>query len=95
MNANRNDPSYRLIISPLCAGPRVTYVPPELPQDEDSIFAHYQTGINFEKYDDLMVDVSGSNPPQAIMVSSVGLLAPGIVVCVYIGAEVSMVTKEN
>ncbi|KAM8871521.1 ATP-dependent RNA helicase DDX4-like isoform 2-T2 [Synchiropus picturatus] len=47
--------------------PKVTYVPPTLPEDEDSIFAHYQTGINFDKYDDKMVDVSGVNPPQAIM----------------------------
>ncbi|KAM9820349.1 putative ATP-dependent RNA helicase DDX4 [Neosynchiropus ocellatus] len=47
--------------------PKVTYVPPALPEDEDSIFAHYQTGINFDKYDDKMVDVSGVNPPQAIM----------------------------
>uniref|UniRef100_A0A667ZFB9 RNA helicase n=1 Tax=Myripristis murdjan TaxID=586833 RepID=A0A667ZFB9_9TELE len=47
--------------------PRVTYVPPPLPEDEDSIFAHYESGINFDKYDDIMVDVSGSNPPQAIM----------------------------
>ncbi|TNN32141.1 putative ATP-dependent RNA helicase DDX4 [Liparis tanakae] len=35
--------------------------------DEASIFAHYERGINFDKYDDIMVDVSGSNPPQAIM----------------------------
>lgn len=54
----------------LPAGPRVTYVPPTLPEDEDSIFAHYETGINFDKYDDIMVDVSGTNPPQAIMVRS-------------------------
>ncbi|XP_034410963.1 probable ATP-dependent RNA helicase DDX4 [Cyclopterus lumpus] len=47
--------------------PRVTYVPPTLPEDEASIFAHYERGINFDKYDDIMVDVSGSNPPQAIM----------------------------
>ncbi|XP_036947133.1 probable ATP-dependent RNA helicase DDX4 isoform X1 [Acanthopagrus latus] len=47
--------------------PRVTYVPPTLPEDEDTIFAHYETGINFDKYDDIMVDVSGTNPPQAIM----------------------------
>ncbi len=51
-------------------GPKVTYVPPTLPEDEDSIFAHYETGINFDKYDDIMVDVSGTNPPQAIMVRS-------------------------
>ncbi|XP_073318480.1 probable ATP-dependent RNA helicase DDX4 [Pagrus major] len=47
--------------------PVVTYVPPTLPEDEDSIFAHYETGINFDKYDDILVDVSGTNPPQAIM----------------------------
>uniref|UniRef100_A0A3B4VHY7 RNA helicase n=1 Tax=Seriola dumerili TaxID=41447 RepID=A0A3B4VHY7_SERDU len=47
--------------------PKVTYVPPTLPEDEDSIFAHYESGINFNKYDDILVDVSGTNPPQAIM----------------------------
>ncbi|XP_039997922.1 probable ATP-dependent RNA helicase DDX4 isoform X2 [Xiphias gladius] len=47
--------------------PRVTYVPPTLSEDEDSIFAHYETGINFDKYDDIMVDVCGANPPQALM----------------------------
>ncbi|CAK6976524.1 probable ATP-dependent RNA helicase DDX4 [Scomber scombrus] len=47
--------------------PKVTYVPPTLPEDEDSIFSHYERGINFDKYDDIMVDVSGTNPPQAIM----------------------------
>uniref|UniRef100_A0A3Q3WBC0 RNA helicase n=1 Tax=Mola mola TaxID=94237 RepID=A0A3Q3WBC0_MOLML len=49
------------------AGPMVTYIPPTLPEDEASIFAHYKTGIHFDKYDDIMVDVSGTNPPQAIM----------------------------
>ncbi|XP_068612314.1 probable ATP-dependent RNA helicase DDX4 [Brachionichthys hirsutus] len=38
--------------------PRVTYIPPELPQDENSIFAHYKTGINFDKYDAIPVDVN-------------------------------------
>ncbi|XP_061910086.1 probable ATP-dependent RNA helicase DDX4 isoform X2 [Entelurus aequoreus] len=47
--------------------PKVTYVPPALPEDEDSVFAHYQQGINFNKYDDIMVDVSGTNAPPAIM----------------------------
>ncbi|KAI3366259.1 hypothetical protein L3Q82_009727, partial [Scortum barcoo] len=47
--------------------PKVTYIPPTLPEDEDSIFSHYETGINFDKYDDIMVDVSGTNPPQAVM----------------------------
>ncbi|XP_034061327.1 probable ATP-dependent RNA helicase DDX4 isoform X2 [Gymnodraco acuticeps] len=47
--------------------PRITYVPEALPEDEASIFAHYEKGINFAKYDDITVDVSGSNPPPAIM----------------------------
>uniref|UniRef100_A0A8B9LNF1 RNA helicase n=1 Tax=Astyanax mexicanus TaxID=7994 RepID=A0A8B9LNF1_ASTMX len=49
------------------AGPKVVYVPPPPPEEESSIFAHYETGINFDKYDDILVDVSGSNPPKAIM----------------------------
>lgn len=50
--------------------PRVTYVPEALCEKESSIFAHYESGINFDKYDDILVDVSGSNPPTAIMVSA-------------------------
>lgn len=50
------------------AGPRVTYIPPALPDDEDSVFAHYAMGINFDKYDDITVNVSGSNAPPAILV---------------------------
>lgn len=50
-------------------GPKVVYVPPPPPEDENSIFAQFATGINFDKYDDILVDVSGSNPPKAIMVS--------------------------
>lgn len=46
----------------------MTYIPPALPDDEDSVFSHYATGINFDKYDDIIVDVSGSNPPPAILV---------------------------
>ncbi|KAI2660133.1 putative ATP-dependent RNA helicase DDX4 [Labeo rohita] len=49
------------------AGPKVVYVPPPPPEEESSIFSHYATGINFDKYDDILVDVSGSNPPKAIM----------------------------
>lgn len=56
-------------------GPRVTYVPPPLPEDEDSIFSHYESGINFDKYDNILVDVSGSNPPKAIMVGVYGRLS--------------------
>ncbi|XP_062984136.1 probable ATP-dependent RNA helicase DDX4 isoform X2 [Elgaria multicarinata webbii] len=48
-------------------GPKVTYVPPPPPDGEDAIFAHYQTGINFDKYDNILVEVSGLNPPPAIL----------------------------
>jgi hypothetical protein len=50
-------------------GPKVTYIPPPPPEDEDSIFAHYQTGINFDKYDTILVEVSGHDAPPAILVS--------------------------
>ncbi|XP_053154234.1 probable ATP-dependent RNA helicase DDX4 isoform X2 [Hemicordylus capensis] len=48
-------------------GPKVTYVPPPPPDNEDAIFAHYQTGINFDKYDNILVEVSGLDPPPAIL----------------------------
>ncbi|XP_026570153.1 probable ATP-dependent RNA helicase DDX4 isoform X2 [Pseudonaja textilis] len=51
----------------IARNPKVTYVPPPPPDDENSIFAHYQTGINFDKYDNILVEVSGLNPPPAIL----------------------------
>ncbi|NWI50094.1 DDX4 helicase, partial [Calyptomena viridis] len=48
-------------------GPKVTYVPPPPPDDEKTIFARYQTGINFDKYDENVVEVSGLDPPAALM----------------------------
>ncbi|XP_064414215.1 probable ATP-dependent RNA helicase DDX4 isoform X3 [Latimeria chalumnae] len=48
-------------------GPKVTYVPPPPPEEEEAMFAHYQTGINFDKYDEILVDVSGHNVPSAIL----------------------------
>ncbi|XP_020661226.2 putative ATP-dependent RNA helicase DDX4 isoform X2 [Pogona vitticeps] len=50
-----------------CGGPKVTYVPPPPPDDEDAIFSHYQTGINFDKYDDIPVEVSGPDKPPGIL----------------------------
>ncbi|XP_015260461.1 PREDICTED: probable ATP-dependent RNA helicase DDX4 [Cyprinodon variegatus] len=47
--------------------PKVTYIPPSLPEDEESIFAHYESGINFNKYDDILVEISGSDSPAAFM----------------------------
>ncbi|XP_049651721.1 probable ATP-dependent RNA helicase DDX4 [Accipiter gentilis] len=48
-------------------GPKVTYVPPPPPDDEQAIFAHYQTGINFDKYDENIVEVSGLDPPAPFL----------------------------
>lgn len=47
--------------------PRVTYIPPSLPEDEDIIFSQYKSGINFDKYDDITVEIGGTNAPQAIV----------------------------
>uniref|UniRef100_A0A8D2J778 RNA helicase n=1 Tax=Varanus komodoensis TaxID=61221 RepID=A0A8D2J778_VARKO len=58
---------FNLLQGPIFAGPKVTYVPPPPPNSEDAIFAHYQTGINFDKYDNILVEVSGLDPPPAIM----------------------------
>ncbi|KAM6109111.1 putative ATP-dependent RNA helicase DDX4 [Phoenicopterus ruber ruber] len=48
-------------------GPKVTYVPPPPPDDEQAIFARYQTGINFDKYDENVVEVSGLDPPAPLL----------------------------
>uniref|UniRef100_A0A8C2EEV2 RNA helicase n=1 Tax=Cyprinus carpio TaxID=7962 RepID=A0A8C2EEV2_CYPCA len=57
----------KLTLCLFLVGPKVVYVPPPPPEEESSIFSHYASGINFDKYDDILVDVSGSNPPKAIM----------------------------
>ncbi|XP_059689441.1 probable ATP-dependent RNA helicase DDX4 [Gavia stellata] len=48
-------------------GPKVTYVPPPPPDDEQAIFARYETGINFDKYDENIVEVSGLDPPAPLL----------------------------
>ncbi|NXV83569.1 DDX4 helicase, partial [Atlantisia rogersi] len=48
-------------------GPKVSYVPPPPPEDEQAIFARYQTGINFDKYDENAVEVSGPDPPEPLL----------------------------
>uniref|UniRef100_A0A8C2Y560 RNA helicase n=1 Tax=Coturnix japonica TaxID=93934 RepID=A0A8C2Y560_COTJA len=48
-------------------GPKVTYVPPPPPDDEQSIFASYQTGINFDKYDECTADMTGIDPPAPLL----------------------------
>lgn len=57
------------VLSVCLVGPKVVYVPPPPPEEESSIFSQFATGINFDKYDDIPVEVSGSNAPKAIMVS--------------------------
>lgn len=43
------------------------YIPPELPNDEKSLFENgVEIGINFDKYDNIQVNVSGDNVPQPI-----------------------------
>jgi len=37
------------------------YVPPPLPEDEDHIFETIQKGINFDKYDQIKVECTGSD----------------------------------
>ncbi|XP_009869119.1 PREDICTED: probable ATP-dependent RNA helicase DDX4, partial [Apaloderma vittatum] len=46
--------------------PKVTYVPPPPPDDEEAVFARYQTGINFDKYDENRVEVSGLDSPAPL-----------------------------
>ncbi|XP_045060754.1 probable ATP-dependent RNA helicase DDX4 [Desmodus rotundus] len=59
-------------------GPKVTYIPPPPPEDEGSIFAHYQTGINFDKYDSILVEVSGHSAPPAILTFEEADLCPSL-----------------
>ena len=46
--------------------PREVYIPPELPDDEETVFSSLAAGINFAKYDDIPVEVTGRDPPTAI-----------------------------
>lgn len=48
-------------------GPKVTYIPPPPSEDEDSVFAHYQPGRNFGKYNCILVEVSEPNAPPPIL----------------------------
>ncbi|KAL0129964.1 hypothetical protein PUN28_001909 [Cardiocondyla obscurior] len=46
---------------------REIYIPPEQPDDENSLFGNdVSVGINFNKYDDIEVKVSGENAPHPI-----------------------------
>ncbi len=42
------------------------YIPPAPPEDEEALFATMAAGINFDKYDEISVEVTGSNPPSHV-----------------------------
>uniref|UniRef100_UPI00358F3AC0 ATP-dependent RNA helicase DDX4-like n=2 Tax=Myxine glutinosa TaxID=7769 RepID=UPI00358F3AC0 len=46
--------------------PARTYVPPPPPSDEAGLFSSYSAGINFEKYFDMPVEITGTDPPIPI-----------------------------
>ena len=39
---------------------RELYIPPAPPEDEETLFATMAVGINFEKYDEIPVEVTGA-----------------------------------
>ena len=41
-------------------------MPPTPPDDEASLFATMETGINFDKYDEISVEMTGRDPPHHI-----------------------------
>ena len=45
---------------------RELYIPPAPPEDEEAIFQTIATGINFDKYDEIPVEVTGRDPPRNI-----------------------------
>ncbi|XP_012221478.2 ATP-dependent RNA helicase vasa [Linepithema humile] len=48
---------------------REIYIPPEQPDDENSLFGNdVSMGINFDRYDDIEVKVTGENAPHPIRV---------------------------
>lgn len=42
------------------------YIPPAPPEDEESLFATMAAGINFDKYDEILVEVTGIDPLKNI-----------------------------
>ena len=42
------------------------YIPPPPPEDENSIFKTINVGINFDRYDEFPVDMTGRDPPHNI-----------------------------
>lgn len=48
-------------------GGEAPYVPPPPPEDESAIFQSIPTGINFAKYDDIPVEISGRAAPNSLV----------------------------
>lgn len=42
----------------------VSYIPPPPPEGEDSLFESVAKGINFSRYDEIMVECTGDNAPS-------------------------------
>ena len=42
------------------------YIPPAPPEDEESMFATMAAGINFDKYDEILVEATGRDAPKHI-----------------------------
>ncbi|XP_053686042.1 ATP-dependent RNA helicase vasa-like [Sabethes cyaneus] len=48
--------------------PRELYIPPAPTEDEDEIFgSSISSGINFDKFDEIKINVTGENPPKPIV----------------------------
>ena len=52
----------------VCAAARKTelYIPSAPPEKEEELFATMAAGINFDKYDEIAVEVTGWDPPHNI-----------------------------
>ena len=61
-------PSLPLLPSPpySIGPPREVYSPPAPAEDEESLFQTISAGINFDRYDEIPVEVTGRDPPQHI-----------------------------
>ncbi|XP_033636475.1 ATP-dependent RNA helicase DED1-like isoform X2 [Asterias rubens] len=58
--------------------PPSTYIPPEPSQDESESYEFMQRGINFDKYYDIPVEVTGREPPKCINSFDEAQLSPEV-----------------